>query len=251
MSDVAAPWPAGCTVVITGASGGLGAACARTFVEGGARVVLMARRLEPLEQLAGELGGASRTVEVRACDTADPASVVTAFEGLDVDVLVHGAGANVPEPFLEVAPETFDHLMAINVRSAFLTCQAAARSMTDNEHGGALVVISSQLGHVGAAGRTIYCTAKHAVEGMVKALAVELAPQGIRAVTVAPTYVETALTAPFLADPEFLRSVLDRIPMGRLGQPGEVASAVYFAASPGASLITGSSILTDGGWVAR
>ena len=248
MSDLAEPWPVGRTVVITGASGGLGAACVRLFADAGARVVVMARRLEPLEALAEAVGG---TIDVRVCDTADAAAVVMAFDGLDVDVLVHGAGDNTPEPFLDVEPDTFDRLMAVNVRSAFFTCQAAARSMREHGHGGALVVITSQLGHVGAAGRTVYCTAKHAVEGLVKALGVELAAEGIRAVSVAPTYVETALTASLLADPEFRQSVLDRIPMGRIGAPEEVAAAVFFAASPGASLITGSSLLTDGGWVAR
>jgi NAD(P)-dependent dehydrogenase (short-subunit alcohol dehydrogenase family) len=248
VSSADAGWPAGRTVVVTGASGGLGAACVRLFVDGGAHVVVMARRPEPLEELAASVGG---SIEIRVCDTTDADSVAAAFEGLDVDVLVHGAGANIPEPFLDVAADTFDQLMAVNVRSAFLTCQAAARSMRQHDHGGALVVIGSQLGHVGASGRAIYCTAKHAIEGLVKAIAVELAPLGIRAVSVAPTYVETALTAPFLADPDFMRSVLERIPIGRLGQPHEVASAVFFAASPGAALITGSSILTDGGWVAR
>jgi NAD(P)-dependent dehydrogenase (short-subunit alcohol dehydrogenase family) len=247
-TDLAEQWPVDRTVVITGASGGLGSACVRQFAEAGAHVVIMARRAEPLEALAAALGG---EIDVRVCDTADPESVAMAFEGLDVDVLVHGAGDNTPEPFLEVEPETFDRLMAVNVRSAFFTCQAAARSMRRHHHGGALVVITSQLGHVGAAGRTVYCTAKHAVEGLVKALGVELAPEGIRAVSVAPTYVETALTASLLADVEFRQSVLDRIPMGRIGVPEEVASAVFFAASPGASLITGSSLLTAGGWVAR
>jgi len=248
MNDVDATWPSDRTVVITGASGGLGAACVRLFADAGARVVIMARRLEPLEALAAAVGGA---IDVRLCDTADVGAVAAAFDGLDVDVLVHGAGDNTPEPFLDVEPDTFDRLMAVNVRSAFFTCQAAARSMRQHHHGGALVVITSQLGHVGAAGRTVYCTAKHAVEGLVKALGVELASEGIRAVSVAPTYVETALTASLLADPEFRQSVLDRIPMGRIGAPEEVAAAVFFAASPGASLITGSSLLTDGGWVAR
>jgi NAD(P)-dependent dehydrogenase (short-subunit alcohol dehydrogenase family) len=243
-----ASWPQGRTVVITGASGGLGAACVESFVGGGAHVVAMARRLEPLRRLAADVEG---EVEVRTCDTTDAASVADAFDGLDVDVLVHGAGSNQPEPFLDVELATFERLMAVNVTSAFLTCQAAVRSMRQHGRGGALVVISSQLGHVGAPGRTIYCTAKHAVEGLVKALGVELAPEGIRAVSVAPTYVETPLTAALLADDDFRRSVIERIPMGRLGVAGEVASAVMFAASPAASLITGSSILTDGGWVAR
>ena len=247
-SGSAHDWIDGRTVVVTGASGGLGAACVAAFADAGAHVVAMARRLEPLQQLAAATPG---DVEVRTCDTTDQRSVEQAFGGLDVDVLVHGAGGNQPEPFLDVELETFDRLMAVNVRSAFIACQAAARSMRGHGHGGALVVISSQMGHVGAPSRTVYCTAKHAVEGLVKSLGVELAPVGIRAVSIAPTFVETPMTAPMLADPEFRRSVIDRIPIGRLGTPDEVASAVLFAASPAAALITGSSILTDGGWTAR
>jgi NAD(P)-dependent dehydrogenase (short-subunit alcohol dehydrogenase family) len=117
--------------------------------------------------------------------------------------------------------------------------------------GGAIVFISSQMGHVGAPRRSVYCATKHAVEGMTRALAVELAPRGVRVVSVAPTFVATALTAPFLADPAFRADVLDRIPLGRLATVEDVAAAAVYAASPAAGALTGCSLRVDGGWTAQ
>ena len=116
---------------------------------------------------------------------------------------------------------------------------------------GAIVNMSSQMGHVGSPGRTVYCMTKHAIEGLTKAMAVELAPFGVRVNSVAPTFVETPMTQPMLADPAFGRFALDRIPLGRFGTPEEVAQAVSFLLSPQSSLITGTSLLVDGGWTAQ
>jgi NAD(P)-dependent dehydrogenase (short-subunit alcohol dehydrogenase family) len=153
-------------------------------------------------------------------------------------------------PFLEVDPGTLDHLIALNVRSMFLCAQAAARLMVASG-GGAIVNMSSQMGHVGDANRTVYCMTKHAIEGLTRAMAVELAPRGVRVNSVAPTYVETPLTEPFFRDAAFREKVLSRIPLGRLGRVEEVAAAVVFLASPAASLITGASLLVDGGYTAQ
>jgi len=117
--------------------------------------------------------------------------------------------------------------------------------------GGAMVFLSSQMGHVGAPRRAVYCATKHAVEGLTRALAVELAPRGIRVVSIAPTFVETGLTAPFLADPEFRADVLAQLPLGRLATADDVAAAALFAASPAAGSVTGTSLRVDGGWTAR
>ncbi len=137
------------------------------------------------------------------------------------------------------------------MKGTFLVFQHAARALLEARLGGALIAIGSQMGHVGDARRTAYCTTKHAVEGLVKAAGVELGPHGIRVVSVAPTYVRTPMTETFLRDEEFHRSVLERIPAGRLATPEEVADAVVFAASPAAAMVTGSSLLVDGGWTAR
>jgi NAD(P)-dependent dehydrogenase (short-subunit alcohol dehydrogenase family) len=236
----------GQVAVVTGASGGLGRASARALGRAGASLVLIGRSEARLADVAAETGGTAR-----ACDVTDAAAVRAALaEPERVDVLVTCAGGNRPQPFLDVGEADLDWSMALNVRGAFLAAQAAARRMAERR-GGAIVHVTSQMGHVGAAGRSVYCAAKHAVEGLVKATAVELAPLGIRVNAVAPTFVDTPMTAPFLRDPQERASVLARIPLGRLGEPDEVAAAVLFAASPAASLMTGASLVVDGGWTAR
>ena len=166
-------------------------------------------------------------------------------------MLVTCAGGNRPRAFLDVPDAELDWSLALNVRGAFLSAQAAAARMIASGAGGAIVHVTSQMGHVGAAGRSVYCASKHAVEGLTRATAVELAPLGIRVNSVAPTFVETPMTAPYLAEPAERASVVARIPLGRLGEPEEVAAAVLFAASPAASLMTGASLVVDGGWTAR
>jgi NAD(P)-dependent dehydrogenase (short-subunit alcohol dehydrogenase family) len=236
--------------VVTGAAGGLGRACALALACGGAETVLMGRSLDALERLALEIAAAGgRSLPVR-CDATDPASVREAFDGIAAPaVLVTSVGGNRPEPFLDVSSDALAWSWRVNVRSAFLCSQAAAGRMIRAGAGGSIVHVTSQMGHVGAALRSAYCAAKHAVEGLVKATAVELAPFGIRVNAVAPTFVETPMTRPFLEDPEARAAIVDRIPLGRLGTPEEVAAAVVFAAS--SSLMTGASLRVDGGWVAQ
>ena len=168
-----------------------------------------------------------------------------------VHVLVNNAGGNVPQPFLEVEEAVLDRLLALNVKSVFLVAQAVARTMVAQGEGGSIINMSSQMGHVGGPNRAVYCATKHAVEGMTKAMAIELAPHGIRVNTVAPTFVETPLTRPFFDDPDVRRWVLDSIPLGRLGKVRDIAAAVLFLASPAAAMVTGTSLLVDGGWTAR
>jgi NAD(P)-dependent dehydrogenase (short-subunit alcohol dehydrogenase family) len=180
----------------------------------------------------------------------DAAAVERAFAGIGrLDILVNNAGVNRPQPFLEVDEETLDQMLALNVKAAFRVAQGAARRMA--ETGGVIINMSSQMGHVGSEReRTVYVMTKHALEGLTKAMAVELAPTGIRVVSLAPTFIATPLTAPFLANPATRRWIVDRIPLGRVGTAEEVARAAVFLASPAASLVTGSSLLLDGGWTA-
>lgn len=239
----------GKTVVITGAGRGLGAACAERFAAEGAHVVLVARNATELDALAASLGPNARAA---ACDVTDAAAVAKLFATLErCDVLVNNAGGNTPQAFVEVELATLDRLLALNVRAAFVVAQAAVRTMLRSGTGGSIVHMSSQMGHVGAANRTVYCTSKHAIEGLTKAMAVELAPRGIRVNAVAPTYIETPLTKPFFENPGFRADTLRRIPQGRIGTPREVADAVLFLASSEASLITGTSLLVDGGYTAQ
>jgi NAD(P)-dependent dehydrogenase (short-subunit alcohol dehydrogenase family) len=168
-----------------------------------------------------------------------------------VDILVNNAGTNVPEPFLEVSEDNLDRMLAVNVKGVFLVAQAAARCMVERGEGGSIINISSQMGHVGAPRRTVYCATKHAVEGLTKAMAVELAPHKVRVNSVAPTFVETPMTKPLLEDETLREDTLSRIPLGRLGRVEDVTGAVLFLASPAAGLITGASLLVDGGWTAQ
>lgn len=242
----------GKAVTVVGASRGIGAASALACAEAGAASVNLVGRSEAdLHGIAAEVEAAGATATVLPCDVTSTAQIEDVFSEVErVDVLVQSAGANQPEPFLEVSAETFDRLFALNVRGVFFTAQAAARKMAA-AGGGTIVIVSSQMGHVGAARRSVYCATKHALEGLTKALGVELAADGVRVVSVAPTFVRTDMTAAQLDDPEVGPALLAQIPQGRFGSPEEVAEAVLFAASPAAGLITGSSLLLDGGWTAQ
>jgi len=238
--------------VVTGAGRGIGRACALALAAAGADVTALSRTASQLEQVVSEIEAAGARARAIRCDVTDPEEVAERLGGLGrIDVLVTSAGTNIPEPFLDVTPEHLEALLAVNVRGTFLTAQAAARRMIEAGTGGAIVTLSSQMGHVGAANRTAYCATKHAVEGMTKAMAVELAPHGVRVNAVAPTFVETPMTAPFLADPDFRAEVERQIPLGRIGTPEDVAAAVVYLASPAARLVTGTSLLVDGGWTAQ
>jgi NAD(P)-dependent dehydrogenase (short-subunit alcohol dehydrogenase family) len=243
----------GRVVVVTGAGGGIGGASAIACARAGARrVVLLGRRRDALERVAARIAAAGGNADVAPCDVTSTSSIERAFAGLErVDVLVNSAGANRPGPFESVEPATFDDLFAVNVRGAFFAAQAAVARMRATRSGGTIITISSQMGHVGAVHRTVYCAAKHAIEGLTKALAVELAPSGIRAISIAPTFVRTDMTATQLDDPHLGPRLLAQIPLGRFGSVEDVAGAVVYAASPAAALMTGSSLLLDGGWTAR
>ena len=239
------------TVVITGASRGIGRGCALAFAAQGAEVILVGRDAAALAEVATQahkLGGSARAM---VCDVTRDEEVGRLFAELQTcDVLVNSAGGNRPQPFLDVDASTLDSLLNLNVRSMFLTAQAAARLMVPRR-AGAIINMSSQMGHVGAVNRTVYCMTKHAIEGLTKAMAVELGPSGVRVNAVAPTYIETPMTRPFFEQPEFKQDVLSRIPLGRLGTVDEVAAAVLFLASPAAALITGTSLRVDGGYTAQ
>jgi NAD(P)-dependent dehydrogenase (short-subunit alcohol dehydrogenase family) len=241
----------GKTALVTGAGRGIGRAIALALAGAGAGLLLNSRTPVELDAVATEIEAAGGKARTLSFDVTDPAAMHAAFAGIErLDILVNNAGLNRPQPFLEVDEATLDRLLTLNVRSLFLAAQAAARLMVRNS-GGVIINMSSQMGHVGSElNRTVYVMTKHAVEGLTKAMAAELAPRGIRVVTIAPTFIKTPLTKPFFDDPAFSKWVHDRIPLGRLGTVEEVAQAVVFLASPAAALVTGSSLLVDGGWTA-
>jgi NAD(P)-dependent dehydrogenase (short-subunit alcohol dehydrogenase family) len=237
--------------MVTGAGRGLGRACALALAQAGAEVALVSRTRSELEELAGEIqAGGGKAIPV-VCDVTDTQAIgvsVAALPGLDI--LVNNAGINIPEPFTEVSEDHFDRIMAINVRAVFMASQAASRRMIADGAGGSIINMSSQMGHVGARLRTVYCSSKHAVEGMTKAMGVELAPHNIRVNSIGPTFILTPTTRPYFENREFNDDTMGRIPLGRLGELEDIMGAVVFLASPAAALITGASLVIDGGWTA-
>jgi NAD(P)-dependent dehydrogenase (short-subunit alcohol dehydrogenase family) len=246
----------GRVALVTGAGRGIGRSAALALAEAGAEVWLLARTASEIEQAAAEIRAAGGSARAAACDVTDAAAVNRVIAAVPVlDVLVNNAGMNMPQPFVEISEENFDRVLDLNVRAMFLVAQAAVKrmlAMPDRKaRGGAIINITSQMGHVGAPTRTVYCLTKHAIEGFTKALAVELAPHNIRVNSIAPTFLDTPMTKPMFERADFSKWVLDRIPMGRLGQLDEVAAAVVFVASEAASLMTGTSLVIDGGWTAQ
>ena len=241
----------GKTALVTGAGRGIGRACALALAAAGAALVLVSRTESELVEVAEAITADGGTARPFVLDVTRSDAVRDAFAGLGrLDILVNNAGINRPQPFLEVDEPTLDLLLGLNVRAAFIVAQSAARLMAV-QGGGVIVNMSSQMGHVGSErDRTVYVMTKHALEGLTKAMAVELAPKGVRVVSVAPTFIATPLAQPFLDDPATRKWILDHIPMARIGTVEEVALAVVFLASPAAALVTGSSLLVDGGWTA-
>ena len=232
--------------VVTGGSKGLGRAICVALMQAGARVTAVARDPAGLAELAAD-HPAIQTWQADVNDTAFGAELAQRR----VDIFVNNAGTNNPMPMIDVPIDVLDQMLNLNVRAAYLAAQGAARSMVQAGTGGVIVNMTSQMGHVGSPGRTVYCMTKHALEGLTKAMAVELAPHNIRVNSVAPTFIETPMTAPMLAKPEFRAFVDDMIPLGRIGKPDDVAAAVIYLASPAANMVTGTSLLIDGGWTAR
>ena len=233
--------------LVTGAGRGLGRACALALSRAGAEVVAVSRTADELAGLADEAPG---PVEAWVEDATGDA-ILERIEALDrLDVLVNNAGTNHPQPFLEVTDEVLDVMLNLNVRAAFRVARSAARVMM-RRASGSIVNMSSQMGHVGSPRRSVYCMTKHGIEGLTKAMAVELGPHGIRVNTVSPTFIETPLTKPFLEDPEFAEFVTGMIALKRLGTVDEVAAAVLYLASPASGIVTGTSLRVDGGWTAH
>jgi NAD(P)-dependent dehydrogenase (short-subunit alcohol dehydrogenase family) len=237
--------------VVTGAGRGLGLACAAALAQAGAHVVLCARSQGEIEDAAAALRAEGGSAEALTLDVTDAAAVQAAFAALEpFDILVNNAGTNRPKSFGEVSEADYDAVMGLNVRAAFFVAQAAAARMTAGGRGGSIIHMSSQMGHVGGPRRTLYCASKWAIEGLNKAMALDLAAHGIRSNTICPTFIETPLTRPFFEDKAFLDSVLTKIKLGRLGQVEDVMGAVVFLASDASALMTGTSMVIDGGWTA-
>ncbi len=241
----------GKVAVVTGAGRGLGRACALALGEAGAEVVAVSRTASDLDELASEIRDGGAAARPLVCDITDNAAIAATIGSEPrIDILVNNAGTNFPGPFVDVTEDHYDRIMALNVKAAFMASQAAARIMIAGGRGGVILNMSSQMGHVGAATRTVYCASKHALEGLTKAMAVELAPDEIRVNTIGPTFILTPMTRPFFENEAFRDDALSRIPMGKLGELEDIMGAVVFLSSPAAAMITGAALTIDGGWTA-
>ena len=237
--------------LVTGAGRGIGIAAASALADAGAHVTLLARTRDEIEAAAAAIRSRGQKADTLALDVTDLAAMQRAIATAEpFNVLVNNAGTNRPKLLLDVSIEDFDAIMGLNVRAAYFAAQAVARRLVEEKQPGSIVNISSQMGHVGAARRTVYCASKHAMEGFTKAMAVELAPHAIRVNTLGPTFLETPLTKPFFDDAAFKAEVLAKIKIGRLGKVEDVLGALLFLASDASALVTGTAILVDGGWTA-
>ena len=238
--------------LVTGAGRGIGLAAAGALADAGAHVTLAARTESEIEAAAEAIRARGQTAEALVLDVTDLAAMQAAIVGAaPFNILVNNAGTNRPKPLLDVSIDDFDAIMGLNVRAAYFVAQAVARRLIEAKQPGSIVNISSQMGHVGAARRSVYCASKHAMEGFTKAMAIELAPHNIRVNSLGPTFLETPLTRPFFENAAFKAEVLSKIKLGRIGQLGDITGAIVFLASDASALMTGSALVVDGGWTAE
>jgi NAD(P)-dependent dehydrogenase (short-subunit alcohol dehydrogenase family) len=237
--------------LVTGAGRGIGLALAAAMAEAGAEVMLVARHADEIRAAAEAIREAGGVAEAAQLDVGDMVAVAKFFEVRPAyHVLVNNAGTNRPKPMQDVSEADYDAVLDLNVKSAFFVAQGCVRRMLVEGLRGSLIHIGSQMGHVGGPNRSLYCASKWALEGMSKAFALDLAGHGIRSNTIAPTFIETPMTLPFFEDATFKASVLAKIKLGRIGMVEDLMGAALFLAGDASAMVTGTSILVDGGWTA-
>lgn len=237
--------------LVTGATSGIGLGAATALARAGAHVICVARRAGPLAELVEAMEREHLSCEKLTLDITDVETTRERLDAMDaVDIVVNSAGMARHGPALETTPEDFDAVMHVNLRAAYFLSTAAARRMIDSGRRGSIVHVSSQMGHVGGIDRGVYCASKHALEGMVKSMAIEWGPHGVRINTLCPTFIRTPLGEQTLADPARRAWIEDKIKLGRVGEVEDIMGAVVYLCSEASSLVTGTSLLVDGGWTA-
>lgn len=238
--------------LITGAGRGIGRAIAEAYAAAGAAVTICARSNQEIGELAEALQSQGYTAEPLIADVTDVASFTESIESRPAfDIFVNNAGTNRPKPLSEVTEADYDAVLGLNLRAAIFAAKAVSARMVGAGISGSIINMSSQMGHVGAANRTLYCASKWAIEGFTKALAIELGSGQIRVNTICPTFIETPMTKPFFEEAQFRSAVLQKIKLGRVGKVEDVVGAAIFLASDASALMTGSAVMLDGGWTAE
>ena len=241
--------------LVSGAGKGLGRACALALAEAGANLIIISRTQKDLDQVARIVKKFKSKCKTYVCDITNYNDLKNIINKQSrIDILINNAGTNIPEHFTKVKTKNMERLVKLNTIAAFNLAQLSSIKMIKTKNrkkiGGSIVNMSSQMGHVGGRIRSVYNMNKFGIEGLTKGMAIDLAEYNIRVNSVAPTFVVTPMTKNFLKNKKFKRDTLNSIPLGRFAEMSEIASAVVFLASDAASMITGTSLLVDGGWTA-
>lgn len=238
--------------LITGASSGIGLGCAAALAEFGADVVVAARSKDKLDQFVAAASAAGLSASAAIMDVSNVARMQESLDALgQFDILVNSAGIAKHSPAIDTQTDNFDTVMDVNLRGAYFLSQAIARQLIEAGKPGSIINITSQMAHVGGIERSVYCASKFGVEGFTKAMAIEWGQFGVRINTVCPTFVRTALTQSTFDNPEKHAWIMGKIKLGRVAEVEDIMGSVVFLASDAASMITGTSLLVDGGWTAE
>ena len=244
------------TALVTGAGKGIGKGCAIALAEAGANLIIISRTEKDLTKVSKIIKKFSSKCRFYVCDVTHYNEIKKIInKQKKIDILVNNAGINIPEHFTKVQKKSMDYIVNLNTISTFHLAQLCALKMLEAKNrkkiGGSIINMSSQMGHVGAPIRSVYNMTKFGLEGLTKGMAIDLAKNNIRVNTICPTFVKTQMTKKFFRDKEFKKKVINNIPLGRIANVSDVATAVAFLASDASSMITGTSILVDGGWTAK
>ena len=239
--------------LVTGAGKGLGRACSIALAEAGATVIGLSRTKSDLDKLEKDIKKVNGKIIKIQCDVMNYQDLKEKLNKIKIiDILVNNAGTNIPEPFEKIKQSSMNYLIDLNLKAAFNVAQLVVKKMIKNKkRSGSIINMSSQLGHVGMIGRNVYNMTKFGIEGLTKGMGVELAKKNIRVNSVAPTFVETPMVKRFFKNNKFKKLVLGKIPIGKVATESDIATTVCFLASPASSMITGTSIIIDGGWTAQ
>ena len=244
------------TALVTGAGKGLGKACAIALAEAGANIIILSRTKAELATVEKIIKKLKRKCTSYVCDLSDYKELKNVFKKIiSLDIVVNNAGTNRPEHFVKIKKKDMDYVVDLNIKAAFHVAQLGSQVILKNKKrkilGGSIINMSSQLGKVGAPNRSVYNMTKFGIEGLTRGMSLDLAKNNIRVNTVCPTFVETPMVKNFFKNKKFKKEMIDNIPLGRFATESDIATAVVYLASDASSMITGSSLVIDGGWSAK